>query len=784
MEVDIHLISLQTELRTFDKNGDKFKRIKYKGGNEETIDQIIDAVKVYYCNANLSTKKKHRQQFLQFLLLNSNIQNTLLITKEIQHLVNIIPTLSSCVIAHIIVNLDFINDYSELMLTFSLSLNKELLYELEICLKQGYFTNALSNTSKLLKALIALFQVNEKDGRDIQEICDIANEMLKNIVYFSPEKLQELQFSEVRQHMGYSLLEILQIINLCPLYHVHLTRFIDCTIHVAIKIMEAVTLTVFCMWAQVKCENGQPLQLVVAEEAYRTIEHLEKFKPGGELIQMLSAIARKPKTLRQKILEADLSAVIFHIDRCDENQVVWFHALIAMQVFENEDAVKCLEKWHRLCAPTDISRLLNLCRTSRDITLTCKCARTISCVDLKNVVIKFFWEYTTVWSENISNELTVFLNKFENGDESETTKTVLLLTLQNRQYMLQALYGKCLEKSANISKFKYIFNTIKDIIAVNSFGKTIFLEILQRDLPKEENVVYFRDLLDMLLEIKYFTDTTVIDILHLCLQCTDSDSVLPTLTLFNTVTIEFRLSKGQCNLIITLLNLLERYRALFYQLHTAPAITQGCIDLLCKFNQTLQSFDLDETLNQLELTRINRYYAINLNSNYENTFLQYMYMSETTRDCAECVAKLLNLLPICVKSEWILIANEVIEQFGYSATLKLFHNVLFSISQLKGSVEVDSKLIYCLQQYSVILKDIIQPKHTTLKEEQIFAKHLCTLLKIIPQNICNIEAPRLTGLLRNEVLMSLKDDREFILLLVAIQDTGVSQLLVQRMLQH
>lgn len=784
MEVDIHLISLQTELRTLEKNGDKLKRIKYKGGNEETIGQIIDAIKVYYFKTNLSTKKKHRQQFLVFLFLNSNIENTLLITEEVQHLVNIIPTLSSCVIANIISDVDFINDYSELMQTFSLSLNKELLFELEICLKQGNLTNSLRNTSKLLKALIPLFQVNEKDDKDVQQIYDVANEMLKSSVYFDPEKVQELQFSKVHEHMGYSFLEILQIINLCPHCDLNLSRFIDCTINVAIKIMEAVTINVFCTWAQVKCENGTPLQIVVAEEAYRTIEHLEKYKPGGQLIRMLSTIARKPKTLGERILQADLSSVIFQIDHCDENRSVWFRALVNTEVFKNEDAIKCLEKWHHLCAPDDISRLLKLCRSSRDIRLTCKCARTLSCVDLRNVVIKFFWESTNVWSENICNELTAFLNKFENGDESETTKTAVLLSLQNREYTLRTLYGKCLEKSANVNKFKRIFNTIKDIMEVNSFGKTIFLEIVQKNLPKEENVVCFRDLLDALLEIKYFTETTVNNILHLCLQCADSRSVLPTLTLFNTVAIKFRLSEGQDTLIITLLNLLEQYRALFYQLHAAPAITQGCIDLLCKFNKNLQSFDLDETSNRLTLTHINRYYVLTLNSNYEDKFLQYMYMSETTRDCAECVVKLINILPICVKTEWILIADEVMERFGYNETLKLFRNVLFSISQLQTSAEVDSKLIYCLQQYSVILKDIIQPKHDTLKEEQIFAKHLCTLLKIMPQNICNIEGARLTGLLKNEVLMSLKDDREFILLLIALQDTGISQLLVQRMLQQ
>uniref|UniRef100_A0A1Y1M910 Uncharacterized protein n=1 Tax=Photinus pyralis TaxID=7054 RepID=A0A1Y1M910_PHOPY len=782
MELDANLIWLQTELRALGKDKD-LKKIKYIGGNEDRIDGVVNVIRIYSTKSYLSTEKKKRLQFLQLLFLNTNTENDLSqFPKESQHLVKVIPTLSTCLLACIVLNTNLLSDYCELMKTFPLSLNKELLFELQICLTNCNLKKTLQDTSLLLKALIELFQVNEMDNKIMQGICHIANEMLKNIVYFNTEKALELTSSQLQEHMGHCILKILQIINLCPPYQVNVCQFLEHTVNVATKLMKAVTVNVFCIWAQVKCECGTPLQLVVAEESFCTIDHLKNYEPAACLIDILSTIARKPKPLNDKVLEADLSDIIFQINRGDENQLVWFRALINTQLFKDENAVKCLKKWYHLCTADDVLHLLDHSSSSDDRAVVLKCANALNVSDLKNVIIKHFWKHTNIWKENIGDEFTMFLNKFDHSDDIRETKRMLLFSLQNREYMLQTLYEKCLMKRTNINKYKIIFNEIKDIMDVNSFSTTIFANIMQSNLPKDENIVCYRELLSILLELQYFSDGIVNKIFGACLLSIEGDDcTLATLTLFNTIPVNFRVIVGQEDLVFTLLFILEKYRQEFDILHLAPAITQQCTDLLCKFSKDVQCLNFGDRLSELPLTHINKYYASKFYSSSEDTFLKFIYHSETTSDYVECAAKLINLLPICVKSEWMLITNEILERFGYVETLNLYSQVMFLISQLKENVE--RRLVYCLQLYTIILKDILQPKYNTLTEEQTLAKQICRLLKNIPPNIRENEAIRLTGLLTNNVLKSLKGDREFILLLISIQDTGVSQLLAQRMLE-
>lgn len=59
---------------------------------------------------------------------------------------------------------------------------------------------------------------------------------------------------------------------------------------------------------------------------------------------MLSTIARKPKTITERILEADVPTIIKMVNGKDEHQKLWFRALLNNQVFSNPKIVECIER--------------------------------------------------------------------------------------------------------------------------------------------------------------------------------------------------------------------------------------------------------------------------------------------------------------------------------------------------------------------------------------------------------------------------------------------------------
>lgn len=78
--------------------------------------------------------------------------------------------------------------------------------------------------------------------------------------------------------------------------------------------------------------DGQPLQIAIQTEAYLVKEKYEGFEPLIELTSMLSAMARRPKSLREQIQEATLDTIILNINKANNEQLSWFSALLTYKV--------------------------------------------------------------------------------------------------------------------------------------------------------------------------------------------------------------------------------------------------------------------------------------------------------------------------------------------------------------------------------------------------------------------------------------------------------------------
>lgn len=75
--------------------------------------------------------------------------------------------------------------------------------------------------------------------------------MLMNISAMSSEHLPNLKTAAIHKRMGMTLLYVLKLLQRCLLHKFGLGKISDSLINVGIIIMKAVTLDVFCTWAEV-----------------------------------------------------------------------------------------------------------------------------------------------------------------------------------------------------------------------------------------------------------------------------------------------------------------------------------------------------------------------------------------------------------------------------------------------------------------------------------------------------------------------------------------------------
>ncbi|KAF5304347.1 hypothetical protein FQA39_LY09726 [Lamprigera yunnana] len=787
MELDTNLLSLQSSLRNLEKSTSQFYLIKYKGGNEEKIKKIVDVFQAYLTQQEQNVDK---QQFLVLLILNTKLGDSALDNvKELEHLYNVFPILSACLLAHIMVEVDLLNAYGSIIPKLFLNQNKQILFELEICLKDSEMAKTLKDTCIVLNAVISYFSSEHEENETLLYIGDIFNEMLKNLARFNQEKVKDWTFVRLQGHIGYTLLNVLQLLNKCP---VTLNRLICMIINIAVEIMKVVTVDVFCVWAEVNYEDGTPLQLIIAGEAYVAIEHLQKYKPGIELAQMLASIAKKPKTLSDKILEADVATIIMNVDRCDENQLHWFRALLNTNIFENKLIERCVSKWYKLCTPKDVLRVFQLSLT-KDKKLALKCATILNPDDLMTVVTKYFWGHSGDWNLNIDKELTILFNKIENNQEIDKCRLIeiYLLLMQNREMVLHKLCTSCLSKSINVAHFKYIFHTIQKFVIINNFAKTYFIKLFQTNLINDDNILAYKELINMVIKLEYFSEKVfVCDIIKPQLQnfyqSKNATSLLSTLKLLNLVSLKLQFGEEISDFIIFLLMTMEEYRTPFQIFLNHTSIIQESVTLILKYAVNGPYPFYEESLSKFPLLPINKFYATKLWTNSNNHFLKYLFLTWNNKEETQCITGLIKVLPMCIRTEWCTIANEMDSEDSLESTLSIFSNFFFIFNQLveasEEAKEEEELLIFCLHQYQIVIKEILQERHKGLKEQQMIANHVCRLLKDISKSIRQRESVHLINLLSDTVLKSLRNDRDFILAVATIQDTSVCQLLAQKML--
>ncbi|KAF5280127.1 hypothetical protein FQR65_LT15076 [Abscondita terminalis] len=790
MEVNAQLLSLQSTLRNLEKKiNTPFCKIKYKGGNEDKLEEIHYAIKTHTEQLN---DLKFKKDFLLFLIVNTNLNhNSLKNINEYQHLVNFIPLLSTCLLSNIIIQLNFADAYAEILPTISLQDNSEILFELEKCLKFCDLSKTLKDTCVVLDAVIKLFLIsNQNDGDQLERIAVIFKEMLENLSKFNLDKVKNWTHIRIQQHIGYTLLHVLQLLNKCP---TSIKKLNDSLINSAITIMKAVTLDVFCTWAEVQYEDGTCLQLIVAGEAYNCIEHLQKFSPGTTLVQMLSTIAKKPMTLAEKIQNADLETIINNVNSNKENQRKWFCALINNYDFDKKVAVKCLNKWHHLCTPEDISILLPLGSNADDSRiLLLKCTSTLKMDDLKSVIFKYFRDYSDDWNVNITNDLILLFNKMQSDTEIDdgTLKQIYLLLIQNRKMFLRTLYTNCLNTVVNVKNFKSVFSHIKDIIEINYVAKNIFLEVFENNFVCDENIIAYKELLNVLTDLKYLTCQVVLSKVFLpqlkkLQEAGAFSSLCSTLRVLNIISLKYMLDSEIVPFLTFLFGLMEHHRKspIFIQHHRT---VQECVYLILKFAKNGPYPLFEDELNGLHLNPINKLYLRKLLGKTDDRFLKHLFTNWNLNEEAHSVAVLMKVLPISVKTEWFLIISEIEIEGDYEATLNLLNRVLYLLSQINSCRECpeddDDLLMFCLQHYLLVVKELLQPKHNNLIEERVLIKSVCALIDDLPAKVCKKQYMTLLGLLSDDALKSLKHDREFIVSLIAVKDINVSQILAQRIL--
>jgi len=346
-------------------------------------------------------------------------------------------------------------------------------------------------------------------------------------------------------------------------------------------------------------------------------------------------------------------------------------------------------------------------------------------------------------------------------------------------------------------RLKSTWKEIQPVVTIHGFSKTALIKLFESYPPTTDNSMPYKELLDMLLELTYFKDDVLINEVFIPqmqkhFDTNDYQALLSTLQVLNLITVKPTLHQNAIPTLSLLVKIMEIRCNFFTFSNTNQEIVQECVNFVLKYPQNSSSnLQVEDCLDQLQIEcSINKFHISNLYQNQENRLLAFVYPTLNIDNHTETVAKLIKLLPASVTSEWILITKELESRFGYEKTLKLCTDILILLcqvtsTQLKPDNNEDAiinGLKFCLQQYGIIIKEILQPTYTSLEDKKLLTKNICSLIKNIPKVIRKEEGMRLTALISNQSLHLLRKDKEFVISLVAIEDTTIAQSLAQRML--
>lgn len=260
-------------------------------------------------------------------------------------------------------------------------------------------------------------------------------------------------------------------------------------------------------------QETESLQSVVAAEAYRVVERLQKHKPGKELLQMLSTVAREPRSLSQSIQSADRKTMIAHVNRGDSDQKQWFQALLAGNVLHDKDSIACIRKWADLCDQADVSRLLDLAvheKHSDAIKLVVDCASGLPADSLALVINRFYRKHgikNGFGGDKVQAQLTLVLNKMEC---ESLGKEVLILLLRDPELVLSLLYKECLKSSMYTQNLADTYKLIKNIVEIEALHLNTLERVFRDLLINQDNLPGCHKFLETLIDDEYFKFSEVV----------------------------------------------------------------------------------------------------------------------------------------------------------------------------------------------------------------------------------------------------------------------------------
>lgn len=193
MELNSDLISIQSTLCSVVKTTGDLNKIKYKGGllllatkrlfdlfnfilflgNEKLISVVINELEKHFKHekyilnneVNVEYEKKVHD-ILLFLILNCEFKKEFVL-EDGAHLIGIVPKLSKCLLAHIIVDLNLGKCCSLVFQSLPFRIQAEILSEILPCLKKSNAEVMLCNTSAFSKRIISQLNITKNASKQV-----------------------------------------------------------------------------------------------------------------------------------------------------------------------------------------------------------------------------------------------------------------------------------------------------------------------------------------------------------------------------------------------------------------------------------------------------------------------------------------------------------------------------------------------------------------------------------------------------------------------------------------
>ncbi|VEN44654.1 unnamed protein product [Callosobruchus maculatus] len=769
-------------------------------GNERTIEYILKKIKdllykqKYLIDNHVNPQyDKELEELVMFLAMNTAYKRPI---HYDAHLVGITPPISKCIYTNIIHQLNLVQYLGIVIEHMPIHVGSDLMDAMIQCMKKTTPKSQIKNTYILLKgAATRISKVGEPAllQDDIDNLVEVSNIMMQNLTMLPVDKVNAWKSAQIYEHMGYCLLYLFNLLLHCRKGAIMKT-FLYNVFRSCCSVVQNITVDVFCLWAEIE-QDDENLQTVIANKAYIVTECFQGYPDAVELSAMLTTISRKPKTLTEQVREADIPKLIKNIKKENSDQKVWFEALLSnAQLLDDEEALNCVQKYTNLCGESELFHLLDLfAQTKKDVLkkIIIDTSKNLSLDQLMSVMVKHFYrnKFECILSDDVEAQLTVIFNKISKTKcpVENLQLEVSLLLLQSPKVVIRFLYHECLKSSLCTNLLKGSFDNLKEVAKINDVGVYVLNDIIKENLPNPGNVENYAELFKMLLELDYFSNETVwqkilwplLKSLHegenlQCLNCTLQiilDSKLKIHhSLENKEGIEF------------LLNLMTENRCKFFTFNSLKQhIVKLIVDIILDSCRVYKEDKLDLSKEDI----FSGYYKRYLTGDADYPLFETLCSNFDINKHGECVAKILQILPLSVTREWLTITEGIIKIGGAEKSVELLTDMLIMLCQLletqKESVDsLTAALRYNIRNYGICLKQNIL-QHSLIETEIRVNSQVCRLLSYLPEAVKQEEGLSLANILTERSLKSLKEDKEFLCLLLLIKNSNVCRVLAQKM---